>query len=93
MVAALKGAATLPHSHENEEVVLVLKGVWRFHVRGEDVTLHENEMLSISPGVEHSAVALDDVVAVVICAPSRPDWLTVENQALDYDEEQSLWAV
>jgi|SRR5579859_2612079 len=92
-VEALKGSAILPHSHENEEVVLVLKGVWRFDVRGEDATVRENQMLVIPPGVEHSAVALEDVVAIAIGAPPRQDWLTVEDQALDYDEDQFLWAV
>jgi quercetin dioxygenase-like cupin family protein len=93
MVEVLKGATTRPHRHENEEVILVLKGSWRFHLRGEEVTLGANQMLSIPPGVEHSSVVLEDTTAVDICTTARPDWSTGEDRALHYDPEQYLWAV
>ena len=88
-----KGATTRPHRHENEEVIRVLKGSWRFHLRGEEVTLGPNQMLSIPPGVEHSSVVLEDTTAVDICTTARPDWSTREDRALHYDPEQYLWAV
>jgi quercetin dioxygenase-like cupin family protein len=93
MVEVLKGAATLPHSHDHEEAVLVLEGAWRFSVAGEDVTLRPNQMLSIPPGVEHSSMALEDTVAIDICAPRRKDWKTGEDHVLHYDPDQYLWAV
>jgi quercetin dioxygenase-like cupin family protein len=93
MVEVLRGATTLPHQHMNEEVVLVLEGSWRFYLRGEEVTLGANQMLSIPAGVEHSSVVLEDTVAIDICAPSRRDWLTGEDRALHQDPDQELWAV
>ena len=93
MVEVLKGAKTLPHQHPNEEVVLVLRGSWRFCLRGEEVTLGANQMLSIPAGVQHSSLALEDTVAIDICAPSRRDWLTGEDRALHYEPDQDLWAV
>lgn len=87
------GAITQPHTHESEELILVLKGAWRFQLPGGEVTLAGNQMLSIPPGVEHSSVALEDTVAFDICTPTRADWLTGEDRALHDDPDQSLWAV
>lgn len=92
-VEVKEGAITHSHRHENEEMILVLKGSWRFHLPSGDVTLAANQMLNIPPGVEHSSEALEDTVALDICAPTRRDWLTGEDHSLHYDPEQSLWAV
>ncbi|HEX8136995.1 MAG TPA: cupin domain-containing protein [Pyrinomonadaceae bacterium] len=87
------GAITHAHRHENEEMILVLKGVWRFYLPGGEVTLSANQMLSIPPGVEHSSEALEDTVALDICAPVRRDWVTGSDRPLHTDPDQSLWAV
>jgi len=86
-------AVTHPHSHENEEMILVLKGRWRFHLPSGDVTLAANQMLRIPQGVEHSSEALEDTVAIDICAPARADWLSGADRSLHYDPDQSLWGV
>jgi quercetin dioxygenase-like cupin family protein len=87
------GAITQPHKHENEELILVLKGAWRFHLPGGAVTLTENQMLCIPPGVEHSSETLGDVIALDICSPTRRDWLTGTDRPLHHDQNQDLWAV
>jgi len=92
-VEVKEGAVTNPHSHENEEVILVLKGSWRFQLPGGEVTLGTNQMLCIPRGVEHSSEALEDTVAIDICAPTRPDWVNGADWSLHYDRDQSLWAV
>ena len=69
-----EGAITHPHSHENEEMILVLKGSWRFQLPSGEVTLKANQMLCIPRGVEHSSEALEDTVAIDICAAARADW-------------------
>lgn len=92
-VEVKEGAITNSHRHENEEMILVLKGAWRFHLPNGEVTLAANQMLSIPPGVEHSSEALEDTVALDICAPARRDWLTGEDRPLHQDPEESLWAV
>ena len=74
-------------------MILVLKGSWRFHLLGGDVTLNVNQMLRIPRGVEHSSETLEDTVALDICAPVRADWISGTDQALHYDPDQSLWAV
>jgi quercetin dioxygenase-like cupin family protein len=92
-VEVKEGAITHPHRHRNEEMIFVLKGAWRFHLPSGEVTLGANQMISIPPGVEHSSEALEDTIALDICAPTRRDWLTGEDRSLHYDPEQSLWAV
>ena len=89
---AKKGAATRMHSHENEEIILVLSGKWRFFLPNGEVTLEANQMLRIPPGVEHGSEVLEDVVAIDVCSPARMDWLNGEDRGLHYDE-QYLWAV
>jgi quercetin dioxygenase-like cupin family protein len=89
---AKKGAATRMHSHENEEIILVLSGKWRFFLPNGEVTLEPNQMLRIPPGVEHGSEVLEDVVAIDVCSPARMDWLNGEDRGLHYDE-QYLWAV
>jgi quercetin dioxygenase-like cupin family protein len=92
-VEVKQGAVTNPHSHENEEMILVLKGSWRFHLPSGEVTLAANQMLCIPRGVEHSSEALEDTVALDICAPARTDWLNGADCLLHYDRDQALWAV
>jgi quercetin dioxygenase-like cupin family protein len=92
-VEVKEGAITHSHKHENEEMILVLTGAWRFHLPSGEVTLEANQMISIPPGVEHSSEALEDTVALDICAPIRPDWLTGSDRRLHHDPDQELWAV
>ncbi len=87
-----KGAVTEPHTHDSEEVVMVLKGAWRFFLPEGDVTIRADQMLSIPPGLEHSSEALEDTVAIDICT-RRPDWLTGEDRFLHRDPDEMLWAV
>src|ERR1700704_6290201 len=84
-----EGAVTLPHNHDSEEVIIVLSGAWRFQLSGRAVTLSANQMLCIPPGVEHSSEALEDTVALDICAPARVDWLGGADPSLQYDPGQS----
>lgn len=88
-----EGSITHPHSHENEEMVLVLKGSWSFQLPGGEVTLKAGQMLRIPRGVEHSSLALEDTIAIDICAATRADWANGADQSLHSDPDQSLWAV
>jgi mannose-6-phosphate isomerase-like protein (cupin superfamily) len=70
-----KGSSTRAHRHENEEVIILLKGCWQFHFTNGEVLLRPNQILTITPGVEHSSEVLEDVVAIDVCSPAREDWL------------------
>jgi len=92
-VEVMQCAVTQPHTHDSEEVIIVLKGAWRFHLPSGEVTLRANQMLSIPAGVEHSSEALEDTVALDICTPMRLDWITGEDRLLHRDPDECLWAV
>jgi quercetin dioxygenase-like cupin family protein len=93
MVEAQKGTSELPHSHDHEQAVLVLRGAWRFQMNGQEFTVRANQMLSIPAQVEHSALALEDTVAVDICAASQHDRAAPEDRSIPYDADQYLWGV
>ncbi len=88
-----EGATTRTHRHQHEEIIILLKGCWRFHFPSGDVTLWPNQMLTIPSGVEHSSEVLEDVVAIDVCTPRRQDWINGDDRALHYDPDQSLWGV
>ena len=88
-----RGEVTSPHSHDTEEVIFVLKGCWLFHLPDGDVTLRDNQLLTIPAGLEHSSEVLDDTVALDICSQHRGDWLYGNDKGLHSNPEQFLWAV
>ncbi|HSY66676.1 MAG TPA: hypothetical protein VK829_18945 [Terriglobales bacterium] len=55
--------------------------------------LRPNQILTITPGLEHSCEVLEDVVAIDVCRPAREDWLSGADRTLHYDPDQSLWGV
>ena len=89
-IEGLAGARTAPHTHDNEEVVMVLRGAWQFSLPSGDVVVRANEVLTIPAGVEHASEMLEDTEALDICTPGRPDWVTGEDKYLHGDYE---WAV
>jgi quercetin dioxygenase-like cupin family protein len=87
------GAQTQPHSHDSEEMVLLLSGSWRFYLEGREVTLGPNQLLTIPAGVEHSSEALEDSVALDVSSSRRSDWYYNEDRDLHTDADDYLWAV
>ncbi len=66
------------HSHENEQLTYVLKGAMHFWLgsdNGEQIVVHEGEVLVIPPDLPHKAVALEDTLDVDIFCPPRQDWI------------------
>jgi len=90
---AKQGSVTRLHHHDHEEVILLLKGSWRFHLPTGVVTLYPNQVLTIPRGVEHSSEVLEDVVAIDVCTPQRKDWISGEDRSLHAEQDESLWAV
>lgn len=92
-VEVQQGEVTQTHSHESEEVIFVLQGAWMFRLPDGDVTVRDNQMLFIPPGVEHSSEVLEDVIALDICSKTRPDWQSGVDRSLHSNPTQFLWAV
>ena len=71
-----KGCTVVAHSHKSEQMPCVLKGVLWLRLPDREVMLGEGEVLHIPSGVEHSAVALEDTLALDVFSPVREDWLS-----------------
>jgi quercetin dioxygenase-like cupin family protein len=77
-----KGSVVPPHKHASEQISSALKGEIVFTIGGEEFTLREGDVLVIPPNVVHSAVAIEDTVAVDAFSPLRMDWLRGDDSYL-----------
>ena len=72
----LKSGCVVPrHSHESEQMTYVLQGALKFVINGEELVVHEGEILHIPSWVEHQAIALEDTFELDVFSPIRQDWL------------------
>jgi quercetin dioxygenase-like cupin family protein len=62
------------HSHENEQISLVLEGRALFVVGGVAREVSAGEVVHIPPGAPHEVRALTDLVVVDVFSPRRDDW-------------------
>ena len=72
------GQVVPAHSHENEQITMVVEGVLRFWLGGGDsgvVDLGPGEILHVPSDVLHKAEALERTVTFDIFSPPREDWL------------------
>ncbi len=75
------GAVVAEHSHDNEQLGLVLRGSMQFRAGGEERALEPGGTWSIPPNVLHSATAGPDGATVIdVFAPGRDDWNGLEHQ-------------
>ena len=92
-VEVKQSACTEPHKHDNEELIIVLSGAWKFYLPGRELVLRQNQVLQIPPGVEHSSEAIEDTVALDICTPTRYDWITGSDHSRHHNPDDFLWGV
>ena len=77
-----KGAVVPMHSHENEQVTMMVSGVLRFVFPDEEKVVHSGDVLPIPPNVPHKVEALEDSEAMDLFAPIREDWIKGEDAYL-----------
>lgn len=67
-----------PHSHPNEQIVVILGGRAVFHVGDAEVPVERDDVLVIPGGVEHYAEVVGDepVVDLSIFTPRRDEYAT-----------------
>lgn len=70
-----KYAVVPQHSHPNEQISMVERGLVRFVIAGEEKVLGPGDVLAIPPDVPHLVEALEDSLAVDLFAPPREDWI------------------
>ncbi|HEY3739307.1 MAG TPA: cupin domain-containing protein [Bryobacteraceae bacterium] len=66
------------HHHPNEQVSIVYEGSLKFvfPTEGREVVVHAGDALEIPANLPHSAVALEDTVAMDVFTPPRQDWIS-----------------
>ena len=75
------GAIVGEHSHDHEQLGLVLRGSMRFRVGDEERELAPGGTWCIPSNVLHSATAGPDGASVIdVFAPTRDDWRELEQQ-------------
>ncbi len=74
------GHSVAPHSHEHEQIAMILQGEAEFHIGDEVVRLSEGGIVVIPPNVEHYLQLVGDkeVVNLDVFTPKRPEY--VEDQ-------------
>ena len=70
-----KGALVPLHSHNHEQVTLLMEGRLRFVISGEEQIVTGGQALQIPPDAPHLVEALEDSRAVDLFAPVREDWV------------------
>jgi quercetin dioxygenase-like cupin family protein len=69
------GAVVAEHSHENEQLGIVLRGTMDFRVGDERMTLSAGGTWRIPPNTPHEAIAgPEGAVVIDVFAPTRDDW-------------------
>lgn len=70
------GHALLPHEHDNEQIVYILKGLVDFHIGDKTVRLGPGGLAVIPPGVTHYAelVGTEPALNLDIFTPARPEY-------------------
>jgi quercetin dioxygenase-like cupin family protein len=70
------GMDVVPHSHEPDQIALVIEGTVRFEVEGEEFVVEAGEALLIPGGAVHFGAAVGDVRALNldVFAPPRADY-------------------
>jgi quercetin dioxygenase-like cupin family protein len=82
------GTAVPEHSHENEQVGVLLQGSLRFTIGGETRELGPGGTWRILANVPHSVTVGDEpVVLVEVFSPVREDWHALEQQ----EPRPGLW--
>jgi len=83
-VVELDADAVVPeHSHENEQLGIVLSGSLTFRIGDESRELHAGDTYVIPANVPHEVTATgpDGAVVIDVFAPIRDDWSRFEPQA------------
>ncbi len=76
------GAAVAEHSHDNEQLGIVLRGALTLRIGDEERTLAPGETWCIAPNVVHRGHAgPDGAVVIDVFSPPRDDWQELDRLA------------
>ncbi|MSO23360.1 MAG: cupin domain-containing protein [Acidobacteria bacterium] len=70
------------HSHESEQMTLVMTGSLRFQFGAEEKIVGSGQAMNIPSRMKHAVVALEDTLAYDIFSPIQHDWLAGDDAYL-----------
>ncbi len=70
-----KGAVVPRHSHENEQITVLIEGLLRFVFDNQEKLVAPGQAMEIPPNEPHRVEALEDSLAMDLFAPRREDWI------------------
>jgi quercetin dioxygenase-like cupin family protein len=70
-----KGALLPHHSHPHEQTGYLLSGRMEMTINGETFLVEPGDSWCIAGDIEHSAVILEDTIAVEVFSPVRDEYL------------------
>jgi quercetin dioxygenase-like cupin family protein len=77
-----KGCLVPEHSHESEQMALIVTGSLRFQFGPVEKVVGTNQAINIPSNVKHAVVALEDTLVYDIFSPIRHDWLAGDDAYL-----------
>ena len=78
MIAQLflkKGCIVPDHSHESEQLSMIVNGKVKFKIDGEEQLLDSNQLVLVPSNKVHGVEALEDSLIYDLFSPIRRDWL------------------
>jgi quercetin dioxygenase-like cupin family protein len=70
-----KGGVVPRHTHESEQVTVLLSGALEFVMDDRRVVVHAGEVFQIPSNDPHEVRVLEDAIAIDVFSPVRQDWL------------------
>jgi len=70
-----KGSVVPAHKHFNEQIGYLIEGKMIMKVENKEYEVKKGDSWCIEGGVEHSAKALEDSIAIEVFSPPRKDYL------------------
>lgn len=70
-----KGSVLPPHSHVHEQTGYLVSGRIVLNIAGESFVTIPGDSWCVKSGIEHSAEAVEDSVAVEVFSPVREDYI------------------
>jgi unsaturated pyranuronate lyase len=72
----LKSGGVVPqHSHEAEQISMVISGALKFRIDGREIVVRSGEVMQIPGNVAHEVEVLEDTLVVDVFSPVRQDWI------------------
>jgi quercetin dioxygenase-like cupin family protein len=84
-----RGSVLPRHAHPHEQTGYLIKGALDLRIGGETHRVGPGDAWCIPGAVEHSAIVIEDAVAIEVFSPVREDYLPRESNAVRSPEDRA----